>query len=110
MSNTKPVPSVTVAHAQTGRSTTCKLDMRAMQERTYEKWNEPYFFIKSPPASGKSRALMFIAPGKLHTQGLKQAIAAVDIYIHRRFRNDTERLGKQFDMYTKLTTEMHTNA
>jgi ATP-dependent helicase YprA (DUF1998 family) len=29
---------------------------------------------ESPPASGKSRALMFIALDKLETQGLKQAI------------------------------------
>jgi len=33
--------------------------------------------IKSPPASGKSRALMFIALDKLHNQGLQQAIVVV---------------------------------
>ena len=33
--------------------------------------------IKSPPASGKSRALMFIALDKLANQGLKQAIVVV---------------------------------
>ena len=33
--------------------------------------------IKSPPASGKSRALMFIALDKLHNQGCKQAIVVV---------------------------------
>src|SRR5262249_9178734 len=33
--------------------------------------------IKSPPASGKSRALMFIALDKLHNQGLKQAVIVV---------------------------------
>ena len=33
--------------------------------------------IKSPPASGKSRALMFIALDKLENQGLKQAIMVV---------------------------------
>ncbi|MGL4414665.1 DEAD/DEAH box helicase family protein, partial [Roseinatronobacter monicus] len=31
----------------------------------------------SPPASGKSRALMFIALDKLHNQGLRQAIVVV---------------------------------
>jgi hypothetical protein len=39
-----------------------------MQERAYEKGGEQYLLIKSPPASGKSRALMFIALDKLHNQ------------------------------------------
>src|SRR5690606_13121774 len=38
---------------------------------------EQYLLIKSPPASGKSRALMFIALDKLANQGLKQAIIVV---------------------------------
>ncbi|WP_016746850.1 hypothetical protein [Rhizorhabdus wittichii] len=48
-----------------------------MQERAYEKRGEQYLLIKSPPASGKSRALMFIALDKLANQGLKQAIIVV---------------------------------
>jgi hypothetical protein len=28
------------------------------------------------------------------------------IYIGRRFRNDTERLEKLFEMYTKMTTKV----
>lgn len=48
-----------------------------MQERAYEKRGEQYLLIKSPPASGKSRALMFIALDKLQKQGLKQAIIVV---------------------------------
>ena len=48
-----------------------------MQERVYEKRGEQYLLIKSPPASGKSRALMFVALDKLHNQGLKQAIIVV---------------------------------
>jgi superfamily II DNA or RNA helicase/cytochrome c5 len=51
--------------------------MRAMQERAYAKRGEQYLLIKSPPASGKSRALMFIALDKLHNQGLLQAIVVV---------------------------------
>ena len=51
--------------------------MRPMQERAYEKRGEQYLLIKSPPASGKSRALMFIALDKLQNQGLKQAIIVV---------------------------------
>lgn len=51
--------------------------MRVMQERAYEKRGEQYLLIKSPPASGKSRALMFVALDKLHNQGLKQTIIVV---------------------------------
>jgi superfamily II DNA or RNA helicase len=53
------------------------MGMRVMQERAYEKRGEQYLLIKSPPASGKSRALMFIALDKLHNQGLKKAIIVV---------------------------------
>ena len=74
----KSVPSVSVTYAQNGSSTKSnELGMRAMQERAYEKRGEQYLLIKSPPASGKSRALMFIALDKLHNQGLKQAIVVV---------------------------------
>lgn len=72
------VPSVSVSYASTGSSTKANaLGMRPMQERAYEKRGEQYLLIKSPPASGKSRALMFIALDKLHNQGLKQAIIVV---------------------------------
>ena len=72
------VPSVSVTYAQNGGSTKSnELGMRAMQERAYEKRGEQYLLIKSPPASGKSRALMFIALDKLANQGLKQAIVVV---------------------------------
>jgi superfamily II DNA or RNA helicase len=72
------VPSVSVSYARTGGSTKAnELGMRPMQERAYEKRGEQYLLIKSPPASGKSRALMFIALDKLANQGLKQAIIVV---------------------------------
>jgi len=72
------VPSVSVTYAQNGSSTKSnELGMRPMQERAYEKRGEQYLLIKSPPASGKSRALMFIALDKLHNQGLKKAIITV---------------------------------
>jgi hypothetical protein len=48
-----------------------------MQQRAYLQRGEQYLLIKSPPASGKSRALMFIALDKVHNQGLKQAIIVV---------------------------------
>lgn len=74
----EPVPAVSVTYARTGSSTQSnELGMRPMQERAYEKRGEPYLLIKSPPASGKSRALMFIALDKLRNQGLRQAIVVV---------------------------------
>lgn len=75
---TRTVPSVSVSYARTGASTKAnELGMRPMQERAYEKRGEQYLLIKSPPASGKSRALMFIALDKLHNQDLRQAIIVV---------------------------------
>jgi len=75
---TQTVPSVSVTYARNGSSTKAnELGMRVMQERAYEKRGEQYLLIKSPPASGKSRALMFIALDKLHNQGLRQAIVVV---------------------------------
>jgi superfamily II DNA or RNA helicase len=74
----KAVPAVSVSYAQNGSSTKSNaLGMRPMQERAYEKRGEQYLLIKSPPASGKSRALMFIALDKIANQGLKQAIIVV---------------------------------
>jgi superfamily II DNA or RNA helicase len=74
----KSVPSISVTYAHNGSSTKANaLGMRPMQERAYEKRGEQYLLIKSPPASGKSRALMFIALDKLQHQGLKQAIIVV---------------------------------
>lgn len=74
----KSVPSVSVTYAQTGASKKSnELGMRPMQERAFEKRGEQYLLIKSPPASGKSRALMFVALDKLENQGLKQAIIVV---------------------------------
>lgn len=74
----KSVPSVSVSYAGNGSSTKAnEFGMRPMQEKAFEKRGEPYLLIKSPPASGKSRALMFIALDKLHNQGIKQAIIVV---------------------------------
>jgi primosomal protein N' len=76
--NTHTVPSVSITTARTGASSKINdLGMRPMQERAYAKRGEQYLLIKSPPASGKSRALMFVALDKLHNQGLKQAIIVV---------------------------------
>ncbi|WP_417858846.1 DEAD/DEAH box helicase [Xanthomarina gelatinilytica] len=78
MSKEKNIPTITVNYNNNGSSVTSnELGMRAMQELAYEKRGEQYLLIKSPPASGKSRALMFIALDKLNNQGIKQAIIAV---------------------------------
>ena len=72
------IPSVSVSYAGNGRSTKAnEFGMRPMQELAFEKRGEQYLLIKSPPASGKSRALMFIALDKLANQGVKQAIIVV---------------------------------
>ena len=72
------IPSVSIATAGTGRSTHVnELGMRPMQERVYQMRGEQFLLIKSPPASGKSRALMYIALDKLANQGVKQALIVV---------------------------------
>ena len=69
---------VTVEYGATGASkSTNNMGMRAMQSRAYDARNAQYLLIKSPPASGKSRALMFLGLDKLHNQGLKKVIVAV---------------------------------
>lgn len=78
MDSTISIPTVSVNYAANGSSKKSnELGMRVMQERAYEKRGEQYLLIKSPPASGKSRALMFIALDKITNQGLKQAIIVV---------------------------------
>lgn len=72
------IPSVSVKYDCNGSSTQPnEMGMRVMQERVYEKRGEQYLLIKAPPASGKSRALMFVALDKLHKQNIKKAIIAV---------------------------------
>ena len=53
------------------------LGMREMQARVYAKRQAQHLLVKAPPASGKSRALMFVALDKLKNQGIKKAIIAV---------------------------------
>jgi len=69
---------VSVQYKQTGQSkSTNTYGMREMQERAFEYRDAQYLLIKSPPASGKSRALMFIGLDKLVNQGIKKVIVAV---------------------------------
>jgi hypothetical protein len=76
MSETKNV--VKVNYARNGRSVKNNdLGMREMQIRVYEARENQYLLIKAPPASGKSRALMFVALDKMNIQGLQKTIVAV---------------------------------
>lgn len=69
---------VYVTYAQTGQSSKTNIyGMREMQEKAYQSRDAQYLLLKAPPASGKSRALMFIALDKLEHQGIKKVIVAV---------------------------------
>lgn len=69
---------IDVTYARTGESTkTNQYGMREMQEKAFAARSSQYLLIKAPPASGKSRALMFIALDKLAHQGIKKVIIAV---------------------------------
>ena len=69
---------VDVTYAQTGASsTTNSMGMRAMQTKAFEARNAQYILLKAPPASGKSRALMFLGLDKLINQNIRKVIVAV---------------------------------
>lgn len=80
---------VDIRYQQTGESSaTNELGMREMQAKAYEARTKRFLLIKAPPASGKSRALMFIALDKLMHQGLKRVVVAVpEKSIGRSFQN-----------------------
>jgi hypothetical protein len=69
---------VHVTYGHTGKSSKVNsMGMREMQEKAYLARDAQYLLIKAPPASGKSRALMYVALDKLNNQGLKKVIVAV---------------------------------
>ena len=80
---------VDIHYLQTGKATaTDTLGMREMQALAYEHRNKRFLLIKAPPASGKSRALMYIALDKLAHQGIKKVVVAVpEKSIGRSFKN-----------------------
>lgn len=82
---------------------TNSLGMREMQARVYEKRNSKYLLVKAPPASGKSRALMFVGLDKLKNQGLKKIIIAVpERSIGKSFRNtELKKYGFYWDWNVK---------
>ena len=80
---------VDIHYLQTGKATaTNELGMREMQAQAYLHRDKRFLLIKAPPASGKSRALMYIALDKLEHQGVKKVVVAVpEKSIGRSFRN-----------------------
>jgi len=69
---------VHVKYQQTGKSkSTNEYGMREMQQKAFEARTAQYLLIKAPPASGKSRALMFVGLDKLINQDIKKVIVAV---------------------------------
>ncbi len=86
-----------VTYAQTGNSTKQNnLGMREMQARAYEKRTAQFLLLKAPPASGKSRALMYLALDKIMHQGLKKAIIAVPQMAIGSSFNDTDLMSGGF--------------
>lgn len=74
----KTIQVAEAIYAQTGESTKINsFGMREMQAKAFEKRTAQYLLLKAPPASGKSRALMFLALDKLTNQGIKKVIVAV---------------------------------
>ena len=80
---------VDISYQQTGAATAVNpLGMREMQAMAYEHRSKRFLLIKAPPASGKSRALMFIALDKLESQGIRKVVVAVpEKSIGRSFKN-----------------------
>ncbi len=85
----KTIELLNQTYAQTGNSTTMNdMGMREMQSRAFAKRQSQYLLIKSPPASGKSRAMMFLALDKLIHQGIKKVIVAVpEMSIGKSFKS-----------------------
>lgn len=78
--NTKkqPINIVDIEYDQTGDSVrTDSMGMREMQRRVYEKRAAQHLLVKAPPASGKSRALMFVGLDKLFNQNRRKIIVSV---------------------------------
>ena len=88
---------VDIHYQQTGSATAVNpLGMREMQAKAYEARTKRFLLIKAPPASGKSRALMFIALDKLMHQGLKRVVVAVPEKSIGRSFLDTDLMSQGF--------------
>lgn len=79
--------------------TTNEMGMREMQRRIYAKYASQYLLLKAPPASGKSRALMFVALEKLRQGLIKKVIVAVP----------ERSIGKSFASTNLVDNGFHSN-
>lgn len=67
-----------VKYQATGQTTAVNtMGMREMQAKAYAASPSQYLLLKAPPASGKSRALMFVALEKLKKGQVSKIIVAV---------------------------------
>lgn len=101
-----------ISYEQKGTSVnTNELGMREMQAKVYAKRTKQHLLVKAPPASGKSRALMFVALDKLKNQGLKKAIIAVpEKSIGKSFRStELKKFGYYWDWVVKDENNLTTS-
>lgn len=101
-----------INYEQKGTSVnTNELGMREMQAKVYAKRTKQHLLVKAPPASGKSRALMFVALDKLKNQGLKKAIIAVpEKSIGKSFRStELKKFGYYWDWVVKDENNLTTS-
>lgn len=89
---------VEIKYQQNGSSsTTDQNGMRDMQAKVYAARKERFILLKAPPASGKSRALMFVALDKIKNQDIKRVVVAVpEKSIGRSFKNTNLTKGTKF--------------
>lgn len=99
---------VQIAYSRSGESSkTNPLGMREMQAKVYEAKDKRFLLVKAPPASGKSRALMFVALDKLVHQGMKRVVVAVpEKSIGRSFKNTKL---KEFGFFADWAVAPHYN-
>ncbi len=71
------MPNLVTHVCGTRKTTINAMGMREMQARAFDARNGQYLLIKAPPASGKSRALMYIGLDKLVNQGVNKIVVAV---------------------------------
>ncbi|EPR5147795.1 DEAD/DEAH box helicase [Vibrio alginolyticus] len=97
-----------VSYNQTGQSASHNdMGMREMQARAFAERASQYLLIKAPPASGKSRALMFLGLDKLIHQSVRKLIVAVpEVSIGGSFK-DTDLM--KFGFFANWTVKPENN-
>lgn len=72
------VPMINMSYGRSANTRSVNdMGQRPMQARVYAARAAQFLLLKAPPASGKSRALMFIALDKMNHQGLAKTIVCV---------------------------------